>query len=118
MGLIEWITGWKYVGNSLKQNEWNIHPNIIKILNKSINKDISKKTKRWLRENRRYAPLGRTIRGVKNLPTFTGVGYAKGKTFLYKGKETHYYIDNHGHGGAVSHGIRIWRNLREDRKTK
>lgn len=118
MGLIEWLTGWKYVGNSLKQDKLKIHPNIIKILNKNINKDISKKTKKWLKENKGRAPLGRTIRGVKNLPNFTGIGYAKGKTFLYKGKENHHYIDNHGHGGAVSHGIKIWRKLRKDKKAK
>lgn len=118
MGIIEWIKGWKYVGNTLNREGLKIHPNIIKILTKNINKDISKKTRRWLKENRGHAPLGRTIRGVKNLPNFTGVGYAKGKTFLYKGKQTHYYIDNHGHGGAVSQGIKIWKKLREDRGEK
>jgi len=70
------------------------------------------------KENKRRASLGRTIRGIKNLPNFTGVGYAKDKTFLYKGKETYYYIDNHGHGEAVSHGIRIWRKPREDKENK
>lgn len=102
----------------MNQDKLKIHPNILKILNKNISRDVSKKIKKWLRENKGRAPLGRTIRGVKNLPNFAGIGYAKGKTFLYKGKETHRYIDNHGHGGAVSNGIKIWRKLREDKKAK
>lgn len=94
----------------------HVHKSILKKLQKNIHKDISKQTKIWLRKNKGRAPLGRTIRGVKNLPNFTGVGYAKGKTFIYKGKETHRYIDNQGHGGAVSYGMNVWRKLREDRR--
>lgn len=111
MGLIEWLTGWKYTGNTLTSKELKIPPNIIKILNKKINKNISYQTAKWLIKNKGHAPLGRTIRGVKNLPHFTRVGYVKGKTFLYKGKETNYYIDNQGHGGAISHGMKIWRKF-------
>jgi len=120
MGLIEWLTGWKYVGNTLhstlNSEELKIHPNIIKILNNKVNKNIFYQSRKWFRENKGRAPLGRTIRGVKNLPNFTGVGYVKGKTFLYKGKETNYYIDNQGHGGGVSQGMDIWRKLRTDRR--
>lgn len=118
MGIIEWLTGWEYIGNTLtldvrECSKWGfIHPYIIKKLKRNVKRDISRKTKRWLRENKDRAPLGRTIRGVKNLPNFTGIGYAKGKTFLYKGKETNRYIDNQGHGGAISHGMDIWRKLK------
>ena len=38
MGIIEWIKGWKYVGNTLNREGLKIHPNIIKILTKNINK--------------------------------------------------------------------------------
>jgi hypothetical protein len=121
MSLIEWLTGWEYIGNTInldrkEYSKFNIlHPYIIKTLKKNVDRDISHQTKRWLRENKGHAPLGRTIRGIKNLPNFTGIGYAKGKTFLYKGKETNYYIDNQGHGGAISHGMKIWRKLRKDK---
>jgi len=116
MGLIEFFTNWKYVGKTPNKKKLSIPPDIIKILKKKIDKNISYQTKKWLKQNKGHAPFGRTIRGVKNLPSFTGVGYAKGKTFLYKGKEIHYYIDNHGHGGAISHGMKIWKKLRADRR--
>ncbi len=123
MGILEWLSGWEYVGNTLKTTIKvdgkyyadprklinRIHPYIIKTLDKGVEKNISHQAKRWLRKNKGHAPLGRTLRGVKNMPNFTGIGYATGKHFKYKGKETHYYIDNHGHGGAISHGMKIWR---------
>lgn len=126
MGLIEWITGWEYVGNTIKRNvEYDgkyyvdpnklinrIHPKIIPMLNKAVSNSYNKKLGKWCKKNRGHAPLGRTLRGLKVFPNFTVVGYVNGKTYRYKGKETYFYIDNHGHGGTVSNGMDIWRKRR------
>lgn len=119
MSLIEWLSGWEYIGNTInmdiKENTkfGIINPKIISLLKRKVNKNIYFQTRRWLRENKGHAPLGRTIRGVKILPTFTGVAYIKGRSFIYKGKETERFFDNMGHGGAMSGGMKIWRKLRK-----
>lgn len=114
MGLMEVLTGWKYIGTAQRLNV-NIDPKIIKIINSKISKKNSYFLKNWLKENKDRAPLGRTSRGYKvtpNIPPCTI--HVNGKTFIYRAKaHSARYIDNHGHGGYVSNpSIKIWRKIK------
>ncbi len=110
MGIIEFLTGWEYVGNTNqlyfpKKNKnkmiFRIHPNIITLLKRKIDNVMRRKYK-----SRR----GKNVSGC--------VVHIKGRTFIYRCKEpSHKYIDNQGHGGYISYGkTNIFRKLRRSKK--
>jgi len=108
MGISEFSTGWKRV------NEEEIHPNMVKILKRKVDKIMNEKLKKISKKSH----LGRTIRGAKILPNIPGCTvYANGRTYGYKAVQpTYQWIDNHGHGGFISSPMKIYRKLRKDKK--
>ena len=90
MGLVEWITGWEYIGSTLHQEKMKrVHPNIIKTLHK----------KAW-------SIIDQKCRGLSHGSTPEVIVYANGKTFRYKAKQTSGTFSETGGG---TQGMKVWR---------
>ncbi len=103
MGLLEFIFGWKLV------NEKDIHPNMIRTIDKKLKLKREKQIKKMKHFN-----LGRNSRGRRITPDYPSIViYVKGSTFRYKAKDSAgHYFDNQGHGGYMSSGRKIYRKIK------